>query len=173
MTMFKTVGILGALWIAVVGNTVLGQVTNSQKTAGSSGNHSVVNDAQPAKNGQDKSAKPNPRGDSENSDKPGRTDYPDQVKKMLDAAKAAQVKFLNDQKDLQRKLKDATEAEKDQIRNEMRDKRDAFLEQQKEMREEFRKRVTELKDQLPNHGDVINAAKDQGKDKVPRKGGGG
>ena len=40
----------------------------------------------------------------------------------------------------------------------MRDKREAFIEQQKEMREEFRKRISDLKDQLQDHKDAIDAA---------------
>jgi molecular chaperone DnaK (HSP70) len=104
-------------------------------------------------------------------DKPGR-DYSDQVKKLIDDAKAAQVKYLSELNDLQHQLKDATDDQKDKIRAEIRDKRDAFLEQQKEMREEFRKRVQELKDELKDHQDVINSAKEKAQDQTkPRKGG--
>jgi hypothetical protein len=91
---------------------------------------------------------------------------------MLDDMKAAENKFLQDYKNLQRKFKDASAQERDQIRAQISDAQEAFIEQQKEMREEFQKRVQELKGQLPNHGDVINAAKDNLKGKGNRKGGG-
>ncbi len=163
MTILKLAALIGALGAAFAGNTAFAQ-------AGKSQNSPVATANNPSPKQDDKSSPP---GQANKPDKPGRPEYPDSVGKMLEAIKAAQAKFLADQKDLQNQLKKATAAaQREQIRAELREKREAFLEQQKEMREEFRKRISELKEQLPDHGDVINAAKEQSKGNVTRKGGG-
>jgi hypothetical protein len=46
------------------------------------------------------------------------------------------------------------------------------LQQQKELLEEFRKRVNELKDQLKDHGEVIDDAKEQAKSRARQRKGG-
>jgi hypothetical protein len=165
MTILKVAALMGALGAAFAGDTALAQADKSQNTP-----TPTATASDPAPKQDHKSPPP---GQANKPDKPGRPEYPDSIGKMLEAIKVAQSKFLADQKDLQGQLKKATAAaQREQIRTELREKREAFLEQQKEMREEFRKRISELKEQLPDHGDVINAAKEQTKGNVTRKGGG-
>lgn len=178
MKTFQTVIIVGGLGFALISASAFAQGAGAAKANNGLANP-VLTPPQPLSTQDriklekaDKGGRPTDNGLVDKPNRHGGGDYPDDVKKLLDDIKSARNKFLQDQKDLQRKLKDATEAERDQIRNEMRDKRDQFLEQQKDMREEVLKRVTELKDQLKNHQDLIDNAKDQGRNKPGRKGGG-
>jgi Skp family chaperone for outer membrane proteins len=147
---------LSALAIALTSNAALGQDTSSQKAV-----------AARAKPGIGKGIPTSPH-----PDKPGHRDYAGKVLKLQQEMEAAKTKFLDDQNNLQLKLREAKAAQRDLIRAEIRDKREAFLEQQREQREELKQRIAELRDSLPSHGDVIDAAKEQAKDKVHRKGGG-
>ncbi len=166
MTNIKTIVIASGLGLALLGNMAFGQAPQSQKT------NSVPADASGSPGKGNGNGSGSGSGNGNSSNKKGHAAYPDQVKKMLDDIKAARAKFLQEQKDLQNKLKDASEADRDQIRQQMRDKRDQFLEQEKDMREEFQRRVNDLKSQLPNHGDVIDNAKDGAKGKGNQRKGG-
>jgi hypothetical protein len=180
MTTIQTVLIVGGLAHALLGNSALAQNASATRSTLAPGN-AVTTNPLPLSS-QNKNQGDKPYNDKPSSDKPGKHGnhaYPDQVKQLLDDIKNARSKFLQDQKNLQNKLKDANEAARDQIRNEMQDKRDQFLEQQKDMREEVIKRVAELKDQLKNHQDLIDSAKDRAgvgasatSSSSPRKGGG-
>jgi hypothetical protein len=154
---------------ALSGSAVLGE---SGKSAGAPivlATNAASNSGSPAavSAGQGQSSKP------DNSSKSGKPDDPVQVKKMIDNINASRTKFLIEQKQLQRKLKDATEDQRDQIRQEIRDKRDQFLQEQRDMREEFQRRINELRDQLKEHQDLINSAKEQAKDHIKQRKGGG
>jgi hypothetical protein len=97
---------------------------------------------------------------------------PDQIKRMLDDFKGAQARFVAEERRLQRKLQNSSADARDKIREEIKEKREAFLEQQKNFRDEVQKRTAEMKDQLKDHKDLINEAKDQTKEKIRQRRGG-
>jgi hypothetical protein len=144
----------------------LSKADRADLKASSSASRSGVDKAKAA-------GKPVVQGLRDRLDQAERTD-PSLIRRLLEDFKAAQKKFLDEQKQLQKQWKDAPAAQRETIRGQLRDKRDAFLEQQKEMREEIRKRVDELKSQLPEHSDVIEDAREQAvehrKDKQRRGG---
>ena len=71
-----------------------------------------------------------------------------EVKALIDQFKAAREKFLADQSALKAKLKGATEAERQTIRDQLQTNRQAFNEQNKALREQIRERIKEVRAQL-------------------------
>jgi hypothetical protein len=163
MRTLKSLLVVG-LGCLLAGVTALGQGASAGKSAGASSGHGSKTNSPPAgsqskgNSGQATTVIPN-------------QPVPGQIQSLLAQIQAARNKYFQDQKDLQNKMKDATEEQRDQIRSEMQDKREQFLEQQKELREEVVRRVDELKAQLRDHQDLIDSARGQTPGKS-RKGGG-
>jgi hypothetical protein len=109
---------------------------------------------------------------AQRADESAPTDASDVLKKIREEFKQAQNTFVEEQKELRQKLKEATDDDRARIRNEIQIKRQNFLDQQLEVRDEIRRRASDLKDKLKDHQDVLDAAKEAAKDKAKsRKGG--
>ena len=70
-------------------------------------------------------------------------------------------------------MRGATEDQRDQLRAQLKENRDAFLTQQRDAREDFRKQLAELKDKLHDHQDVVDEAKAEAKDNAKKRKDGG
>ena len=164
---------------------VLGGIMSSSARAQSTNKGSPkVTPASQRATGGDKSGK---RLDSDTSSDQGRNDQPErpdrsdksnqpdasgELKKIRDEFKQVQNRFVEEQKELRQKLKEATEDDRARIRNEIQTKRQSFVDQQVQVRDEIRRLMQDLKDKLKDHRDVLDAAKEDAKDKAKaRKGG--
>ncbi|MCI0539700.1 MAG: hypothetical protein L0Z50_31210 [Verrucomicrobiales bacterium] len=100
-------------------------------------------------------------------------DPSEELTKIREEFKQAQTRFVEEEKELRQKLKEATNEDRARIRNEIQTKRQNFVDAQREVRDEMRRLMIDLKDRLKDHQDVIDAAKEGARDKVKgRKGGG-
>ena len=85
--------------------------------------------------------------------RPARSDRPvlsSEVKERLRAFEKAREAYLEKQRELERRLKGATEEQRERIREQIKDRRSAWLEQHKQFREDMRERLRELKRELPS-----------------------
>jgi hypothetical protein len=160
MKIIHKIAIVGGLSVALMGISGLAQsITPAAAVGPSSPGSKTSLGVSPAV------VKPVDKGIPPKIEKPDRTDKrahqesPDQIKKLLERIKGDRIKFNQEQKGLQDKLKNAAEDQREQIRTEIRDKREQFLEQQKDLRDEVLRQVTELKDQLKDHQDLIDSTK--------------
>ena len=95
---------------------------------------------------------------------------PTDIKDMIAKFEKDREAYLQQQKDLLKQLKGATDEERDKIREQLGDSRDKWLDQAKSLREEIRSRIAELRDKLPHHGDILDAAKEHVDGNKKRKG---
>lgn len=115
-----------------------------------------------------------PSRDARQNGKPekDRVSFSEAVKKLLEEIKAAEAIFLKEQKDLQEKIRDATDDQRDRLRVVIQDKREQFLQQQKDMRDEFRRRVNELREELKDHGELFEQPKEMARERIRQRKGG-
>jgi hypothetical protein len=131
------------------------------------------NPGDPAGKGQPNKGQPPKAGAPDQEfETPALVISPDQIKKIVEDFKAAQSKFLAEQKKLQQQLQSAGADAREKIREQMKEKREVFLEQHKLIREEIQKRVADLRDQLKDHKDLVDEAKEEAKDKARQRRGG-
>jgi hypothetical protein len=102
----------------------------------------------------------------ERGDKLVAVDPSEELKRIRDEFKQAQNRFVEEQKELRQKLKEATEDDRARIRSEIQIKRQGFLEAQREAQDEIRRRLIDLKDQLKDHREAVDAAKEEVNDKT-------
>jgi hypothetical protein len=87
------------------------------------------------------------------------------------AAQQARAAFLKQQADLRSGLAQADQDGRAKIHEQLQAAREQFLADQHQAREDLRKRLDDLKQQLPQHQDVIDSAKQDVKGQVhARKG---
>ena len=99
-------------------------------------------------------------------------DPSEELKKIREDFKQAQNRFVEEQKELRQKLKEATDDDRARIRTEMQTKRQSFIDQPSaKSRSQIRELANDLKDKLKDHRDIVDAAKEEAKDKTKgRKG---
>lgn len=114
--------------------------------------------------------------DSSSSDKgkgkpetPGRPDnpaLPTEVKSLVTTFQSARETYLNQQKDLQRRLKNASEEEREAIREQIRESLERWKEQHKQFVKDVKERAHEMKEQLqPDLGRLIDQGSKDGNDR--------
>jgi len=85
---------------------------------------------------------------------------PDALKKMIHRLEEARHAYLERQKELLKQARNATDEEKEAIRDQLKDNREGFLERTQTLRREIHQRVHELRDKLKDRREVIDAARD-------------
>lgn len=91
---------------------------------------------------------------------------PQDIRDRLQQFERVREAYLTEQRELQRRLRGATDADRDQIRELIRERRAAWLEQFRTFRQEARERLAELRDALPNHREALDAARDTARQKA-------
>ena len=91
---------------------------------------------------------------------------PQDVQDRLKQFERVREAYLTEQRELQRRLRGATDADRDRIRELIRERRAAWLEQFRTFRQEARERLTELRDALPGHREALDAARDAARQKA-------
>jgi vacuolar-type H+-ATPase subunit H len=74
--------------------------------------------------------------------------------------------YLAQQLELVHQLHKVSDAERAQLREQLREQRQAWLEEAKKIREQARARLQEMKKELSNHGEVIEAAREQAREQI-------
>jgi hypothetical protein len=85
--------------------------------------------------------------------RPANSDRPvlsSEVKERIRAFEKAREAYLEKQRELERRFKGATDEQRERIREQIKDRRDAWLEQHKQFKEDMRERLRELKRELPS-----------------------
>jgi hypothetical protein len=103
---------------------------------------------------------------SAGADRPRRANLPLEVQDRLVKFERMREAYLAEQKDLQRRLRGAAEQDRDQLRAQIRERREAWLEQAKAYRRSAQERLDELKEALPGHRDALDAAREQAVDRL-------
>ncbi len=91
---------------------------------------------------------------------------PQDVRDRLQQFEKVREAYLAEQRELQRRLRGATDADRERIRELIRERRAAWLEQFRTFRQEARERLTELRDTLPSHREALDAARDAARQKA-------
>ena len=102
-------------------------------------------------------------------DRPERAEQqrlPQDIRERLQQFERVREAYLTEQRELQRRLRGATDADRDRIREQIRERRAAWLEQFRTFRQEARERLTELRDALPSHREALDAARDAARQKA-------
>ncbi len=101
----------------------------------------------------------------------------EQVKQITDQFRKEQQDLLNRYRELLKKTRDAGSEERDRLRQQLKvewDKlRDDLISKQKDLRDAIRRQFEEFKQSHPDHQDLIEAAKEQAKDRVRERRGHG
>jgi hypothetical protein len=74
--------------------------------------------------------------------------------------------YLAEQLDLLRQLRGASSEERARLREQLREQRKNWLEEAKQIREQARVRLQEMKQELANHGEVIEAARERARERA-------
>lgn len=98
--------------------------------------------------------------------KPTRLSLEDEIQSLIDQFKNTRDEFLDKDKELRRILRESAQTERERIRSLIAENLQTFLDDQKQAREEINQRITELKDSLKDHREVIDAAKEEAKVKA-------
>ncbi|MEW6305271.1 MAG: hypothetical protein AB1705_17485 [Verrucomicrobiota bacterium] len=100
-------------------------------------------------------------------DQPGRPSNPQpvpEVKSLVDRFQTAREDYLKQQKELRLLLQDATEEEREVIREQLKELLDRWKEQHREFVQEVKDRAQTMKSELsPDLGRVVDQAKDEGR----------
>ena len=99
-------------------------------------------------------------------ERPEQQRLPQDIRDRLEQFERVRAAYLAEQRELQRRLRGATDADRDQIREQIRERRAAWLEQFRAFRQEARERLTELRDALPGHREALDAARDNARQKA-------
>lgn len=91
---------------------------------------------------------------------------PQDVRDRLQQFERVREAYLTEQRELQRRLRGASDTDRNQIRELIRERRTAWLEQFRTFRQEARERLTELRDALPSHREALDAARDAARQKA-------
>jgi hypothetical protein len=100
-------------------------------------------------------------------ERPEQQRLPLDLRERLASFEKVREAYLAEQRELIRKLRGATDADRDQIRELIKTRREAWLEQARQFREEARDRLTELKNgALQSHKEALDAARENARDKL-------
>jgi len=89
------------------------------------------------------------------TDLSARTSLSTDLKTRLREFERAREAYLQKQRELERRLKGATDAERDKLREQIRDRRAAWLEQHRQFTEEQRQRVRDVVTELKSLGPAL------------------
>lgn len=120
-------------------------------------------------------AEPKNNGNNGKGPKPpafARPALPDDVKAMFKLLEQQRETFIAGQKELAKKMKDASAEQREALRDKLRENREEFKQKQSALREDIRERLSELRKEFVNNRDkVLNEAKEHAKErKGNRKG---
>lgn len=97
---------------------------------------------------------------------------PDNVKALVDKVKDDREAFVKEQAALLKTLKGATQEERDKIREQLQDKRQAFHESQRALREQIKEKLEALRKEFRDNRDkILDEVKDKTKDAKEHRGG--
>lgn len=88
---------------------------------------------------------------------------PADVKTMIEKFKVDREKFLKQQQDLERQLKQDSSANRDALREQLKASLDKWKEQQKDFRDRLKERMRDLKDEVQELEPVVTSGKGGGK----------
>lgn len=93
----------------------------------------------------------------------------DNVRQLLLEAEALRASFLEQRTEALKQIREATESDREQLRQRLRAAQASFLDAQTALREkiqEVRARTVELKQELKDHTAVVDAAREQARDRA-------
>src|SRR6185295_1741948 len=93
-------------------------------------------------------------------DRPERPALSQDIKDRLQRFEQLREEYLREQRDLKRRLQGATDEDREKIRQLLQERREAWLEKLRTLREEARERLADLKAALPQHQEVLDAARE-------------
>jgi hypothetical protein len=99
-------------------------------------------------------------------ERPEQQRLPQDLRDRVQQFERVREAYLTEQRELQRRLRGATDADRERIRELIKERRVAWLEQFRTFRQEARERLTELRDALPSHREALDAARDAARQKV-------
>jgi hypothetical protein len=100
-------------------------------------------------------------------DRPELQRLPADLRERLARFETVREAYLAEQRELLRKLRGASDEDRDQIRELIKTRRDAWLEQARQFREEAKDRLTELRNgALQSHKEALDAARDNAREKL-------
>ena len=92
---------------------------------------------------------------------PERPMLDDDIKVRLQRFELLREKYLADERELKRRLRAATDdQDRQRIRESIKERREAWLDLARSFREQARERLVDLKDMLPQHREVLDAARE-------------
>lgn len=94
---------------------------------------------------------------------------PQAVKDRLRQFESKREQYLAQQLELMHRLNKVSDADRAQLREQLKEQRQAWLEEAKKIREQARARLQEMKRELSNHGEVLEAAREQVREQVRDK----
>ena len=99
-------------------------------------------------------------------DRPERPALSQDIKDRLQRFEQLREEYLREQRDLKRRLQGATDEDRERIRQLIQERREAWLEKLRTLREEARERLADLKAALPQHQEVLDAARESAQERV-------
>jgi hypothetical protein len=99
-------------------------------------------------------------------ERPEQQRLPQDLRDRLASFEKVREAYLTEQRELLRKLRGATDEDRDRIRELIKSRREAWLEQARRFREEAKERMAELRDALPSHKEALEAARDNAREKL-------
>jgi septal ring factor EnvC (AmiA/AmiB activator) len=96
--------------------------------------------------------------------RPERLAIPAEVRQRLIEFERVREAYLARQKDLLRRLRGATDSDRQKIREQLREQRDTWLEQARQFRDLAQRRVEELKLELPSHQELLDRARERARE---------
>jgi len=103
------------------------------------------------------------------ADRPVRSErqpLPQDIKDRLQRFEQLREAYLAEQKELLRRLRGATDEDRDRIRQLIQERREAWLEKLRTLREEARERLADLKQTLSQHQEVLDAARESAQERA-------
>jgi hypothetical protein len=91
---------------------------------------------------------------------------PQTVRERLREFQQKREEYLKQQSELARKLRGATDTDREQIRELIKEQRQVWLEEARKIREQARERLEELRDELPRHRELLDAARDKSRERA-------
>ena len=88
------------------------------------------------------------------------------IRERLQEFHQKREEYLQQQRELARQLRGASQDDLEAIRARIREQRQAWLEEANRIREQARERVQQLREELPRHQEMIDAARERARERV-------
>lgn len=105
----------------------------------------------------------------EPSDRPGlpeQAGLPLMIRERLRLFELKREAYLAEQLDLVRQMRGASNEERKRLREQLREQRQNWLDEAKQIREQARLRLQEMKQELANHSEVLEAARERAREQA-------